>query len=150
MQRYDIIGIMKIPRAFKVRLYPASEQARFLNKTPGGWCFLYNLMLSERIETYRTVKDNREAFYARRYFASCVFEGAQDRRFGSSKTRHVCGCVKKDVPLSEAAINPQPLGNNLPIRPGEVTSMDTAAPAIENESETAVEKPAYIEKAGRQ
>ncbi|MDR2535205.1 MAG: helix-turn-helix domain-containing protein [Treponema sp.] len=63
---YEKIGenkIVKIQRAFKVRLYPTTEQRVCLNKTLGSCRFLYNLMLAERIETYQTLKDNREALY---------------------------------------------------------------------------------------
>ncbi|MDR2535396.1 MAG: helix-turn-helix domain-containing protein, partial [Treponema sp.] len=58
---------MNIQRAFKVRLYPTSEQQAFLNKTLGCCRFLYNQMLAERIETYQTLKDNREALYTHKY-----------------------------------------------------------------------------------
>jgi putative transposase len=58
---------VKIQRAFKVRLYPTPEQRVFLNKTLGSCRFLYNLMLAERIETYKTLKDNREALYTHKY-----------------------------------------------------------------------------------
>ncbi|MDR2484911.1 MAG: helix-turn-helix domain-containing protein [Treponema sp.] len=46
---------MKIQRAFEPGLCPGSEQAAFLNRTPGYCCFLCNKMLFERTETYRTL-----------------------------------------------------------------------------------------------
>jgi putative transposase len=58
---------MLIQRAFKVRLYPAPEQAVFLNKTLGCCRFLYNQMLDERIQTYQALKDNREALFTHKY-----------------------------------------------------------------------------------
>ncbi|MDR2535457.1 MAG: helix-turn-helix domain-containing protein [Treponema sp.] len=58
---------MTIQRAFKVRLYPTTEQRLFLNKTLGSCRFLYNRMLAERIAIYQTLKDNREALYAHTY-----------------------------------------------------------------------------------
>ncbi|MDR2485869.1 MAG: helix-turn-helix domain-containing protein [Treponema sp.] len=58
---------MKIQRAFKVRLYPTSEQRVCLNKTFGFYRFLYNRMLAEWIAIYQTLKDNREALYAHKY-----------------------------------------------------------------------------------
>ncbi|MDR2535998.1 MAG: helix-turn-helix domain-containing protein [Treponema sp.] len=45
---------MIIQRAFKVRLYSTPEQGVFLNKTLGSCCFLYNRMLAERIEIFKT------------------------------------------------------------------------------------------------
>jgi putative transposase len=84
---------------------------------------------------------------------------AADRWFASSKTCHICGYVKKDLLLRErewvcpqcgakhdrdtnGAINLAQLGNHLPTRRGEVTSMDMAALALGNKGETAVEIPA--------
>ncbi|MDR2536309.1 MAG: transposase [Treponema sp.] len=58
---------MTIQRAFKVRLYPTTEQRVCLNKTLGSCRFLYNQMLAERIAIYQTLKDNREALYAHTY-----------------------------------------------------------------------------------
>ena len=41
-------------KAFKFRLYPNEPQAKFFNKTFGCCRFVYNKMLSERIESYKT------------------------------------------------------------------------------------------------
>lgn len=45
---------MKQYKAFKFRLYPTVEQASFFNKTFGCCRFVYNMMLSERIESYES------------------------------------------------------------------------------------------------
>jgi putative transposase len=83
---------------------------------------------------------------------------AADKWFGSSKTCHVCGYVKKNLLLQErewvcprcrtkhnrdknAAMNLAELGNNLPARRGEVTTVDMEALALGNKGETAAETP---------
>lgn len=48
-------------KAYKFRLYPTDEQALIIRKTFGCVRFVYNKMLAERIETYETYKDNKEA-----------------------------------------------------------------------------------------
>ncbi|MDR2534457.1 MAG: helix-turn-helix domain-containing protein [Treponema sp.] len=58
---------MRIQRVFKVRLYPTEAPGGFLNKIIGCRRFLYNRMFAERIATFKTVKDNREALYAHKY-----------------------------------------------------------------------------------
>ena len=46
---------MKQNKAFKFRLYPTTKQAMFFNKTFGCCRFVYNMMLSERNESYKLV-----------------------------------------------------------------------------------------------
>jgi putative transposase len=58
---------MKINRAFKIRIYPTTEQQVFLNKTLGSCRFIYNQMLAERISIYDQLKDNKEKLYIYKY-----------------------------------------------------------------------------------
>lgn len=46
----------KIYKTLKVRIYPSKEQESFIIKTLGSCRFLYNQMLSERIQTYERLK----------------------------------------------------------------------------------------------
>ena len=39
-------------KAYKFRLYPTKDQAQFFDKTFGCCRFVYNKMLSDRIESY--------------------------------------------------------------------------------------------------
>lgn len=48
-------------KAYKFRLYPTDEQALIIRKTFGCVRFVYNKMLAERIETYESLKNDREA-----------------------------------------------------------------------------------------
>ncbi|MDR2536031.1 MAG: helix-turn-helix domain-containing protein [Treponema sp.] len=52
---------MNLQRVFRVRLYPTAAQQVFLNKPLGYCCFLYNLMLPERIETYEQAGQPEQA-----------------------------------------------------------------------------------------
>lgn len=54
---------MKINRSLKVRIYPNQRQQIQINKTLGCCRFLYNQMLSERIQTYEKLKDDKIALY---------------------------------------------------------------------------------------
>lgn len=47
-------------KAYKYRLYPNKDQRLYLAKTFGCTRLIYNLMLSERIETYNKYKDDKE------------------------------------------------------------------------------------------
>lgn len=46
---------MKQNKVFMFRLYPTLEQASFFNKTFGCCRLVYNMMLSERKESYKSV-----------------------------------------------------------------------------------------------
>ncbi|UII54214.1 transposase [Cytobacillus spongiae] len=48
-------------KAYKFRLYPTDEQAFIIRKTFGCVRFVYNKMLAERIETYESLKEDKEA-----------------------------------------------------------------------------------------
>lgn len=48
-------------KAYKFRIYPTDEQALIMRKTFGCVRFVYNKMLAERIETYESLKDDKEA-----------------------------------------------------------------------------------------
>lgn len=48
-------------KAYKFRIYPTDEQALIMRKTFGCVRFVYNKMLGERIETYESLKDDKEA-----------------------------------------------------------------------------------------
>jgi putative transposase len=48
-------------RAYKFRLYPTEEQVLIIRKTFGCVRFIYNKMLAERKETYKNLKDDKEA-----------------------------------------------------------------------------------------
>lgn len=50
-------------KAYKFRLYPTEEQALLLRKTFGCVRFVYNKMLSERKETYETMKGDKKEKY---------------------------------------------------------------------------------------
>ena len=52
--------MIKVLRAYKYRIYPNKEQQVYLAKTFGCTRLVYNLMLSERIDTYNKYKDNKE------------------------------------------------------------------------------------------
>lgn len=47
-------------KTYKYRLYPNKDQRLYLAKTFGCTRLIYNLMLSERIETYNKYKDDKE------------------------------------------------------------------------------------------
>ena len=47
-------------RAYKYRIYPNKEQRIYLAKTFGCTRLVYNLMLSDRIDTYNKYKDDKE------------------------------------------------------------------------------------------
>ena len=47
-------------KAYKFRLYPNKEQQVFFSKTFGCVRFIYNKLLSERIEIYEKYKDDEE------------------------------------------------------------------------------------------
>ncbi|MGF7126311.1 transposase [Natronobacillus azotifigens] len=48
-------------KAYKFRIYPTKEQALLIHRTFGCVRFVYNKMLAERIETYETLKKDKEA-----------------------------------------------------------------------------------------
>ncbi|AEN91044.1 Transposase, IS605 family [Priestia megaterium WSH-002] len=48
-------------KAYKFRLYPTDEQALVIRKTFGSVRFVYNKMLAERTETYKNLKEDKEA-----------------------------------------------------------------------------------------
>lgn len=54
-------------KAYKYRLYPDKEQSALINKTFGCVRFVYNRMLSDRIEKYEQCKDNKEALKKMKY-----------------------------------------------------------------------------------
>ena len=54
-------------KAYKYRIYPNKEQCTYLAKTFGCTRFIYNLMLSERIETYNKYKDDKEELKKQKY-----------------------------------------------------------------------------------
>ena len=56
-----------IKKAYKVRLYPNAKQREFLAKSFGCNRLLHNLMLNERISTYASLKDDKEALYNHKY-----------------------------------------------------------------------------------
>lgn len=57
----------KILKTYKFRLYPNKEQEILLNKTFGCTRFVYNQMLSERKETYNTLKHDKEKLKKYKY-----------------------------------------------------------------------------------
>ena len=46
-----------VNRAYKFRIYPTKEQAVLFHKTFGCCRFIYNKMLSDKIEAYRETKE---------------------------------------------------------------------------------------------
>lgn len=54
-------------KAYKYRLYPNDEQAVLINKTFGCVRFIYNQMLSNRIEIYQKYKDDKQALKEQKY-----------------------------------------------------------------------------------
>lgn len=54
-------------KAYKYRLYPNKEQRIYLAKTFGCTRLVYNLMLSDRIDTYNKYKDNKEELKKQKY-----------------------------------------------------------------------------------
>ena len=54
-------------KAYKYRLYPNKDQRLYLAKTFGCTRLIYNLMLSERIETYNKYKDDKEELKKQKY-----------------------------------------------------------------------------------
>lgn len=54
-------------KAYKYRIYPNKEQCTYLAKTFGCTRLIYNLMLSERIETYNKYKDDKEKLKKQKY-----------------------------------------------------------------------------------
>jgi hypothetical protein len=83
---------------------------------------------------------------------------APDKRFASSKTCHVCGYGKRDVLLqarrwacpqsgtrynsdTNVETNLRNFGKHIPVRRGELTSVDTAALALGDKSEPVVNIP---------
>lgn len=58
---------MKRNYAYKIRLYPNKEQAILIDKTIGCCRLMYNLMLSERKDVYKKLKDDRDTLYHYKY-----------------------------------------------------------------------------------
>jgi putative transposase len=56
-----------IHKAMKIRIYPTKDQETLILKTIGSCRFLYNAMLSERIETYQKLKDDRKTLYEHKH-----------------------------------------------------------------------------------
>lgn len=54
-------------KSYKYRIYPNNEQKTYLAKTFGCTRLIYNLMLSDRIDTYNKYKDNKEALKKQRH-----------------------------------------------------------------------------------
>ena len=54
-------------KSYKVRLYPNKQQIELINKTIGCCRFIYNKMLSEKIEIYKQFKDSKEELKNYRY-----------------------------------------------------------------------------------
>ena len=54
-------------KALKIRIYPNAQQTVLLNKTFGCSRFLYNTMLSERIDAYAELKDRPRELYEHKY-----------------------------------------------------------------------------------
>ena len=50
-----------------IKLYPSKKQQLQIDKTIGCCRFLYNQMLSERIQVYELLKDNKEKLYSYKY-----------------------------------------------------------------------------------
>ncbi len=48
---------MKINKAFKFRIYPNQEQLTLIHKTFGCVRFTYNYFLNQRVELYKTKKN---------------------------------------------------------------------------------------------
>lgn len=61
---------MKILKAYKFRLYPNNEQKQFFEQTFGNVRFIYNKMLEDKIEHYKSTKEmlyNTPAQYKKEY-----------------------------------------------------------------------------------
>ena len=58
---------MIINRAHKFRIYPNESQKVLINKTLGCSRFIFNQMLSERIEVYEKLKNNKRELYDYKY-----------------------------------------------------------------------------------
>ena len=61
---------MKIVKGYKYRIYPTIEQEIMINKTFGCCRFIYNKMLSDKIEYYQENKatlNNTPAQYKEEY-----------------------------------------------------------------------------------
>lgn len=56
-----------IHRALKLRLYPNLEQQELFNKTLGSCRAIYNMMLHERKEVYKKLKDDKRKLYEYSY-----------------------------------------------------------------------------------
>ena len=57
-------------KTYRFRLYPSKEQVILINKTIGSARFIYNQMLSDKIEYYKKTKeklDNTPAQYKKEY-----------------------------------------------------------------------------------
>lgn len=54
-------------KAYKIKLYPNISQEELLNKTFGCSRFIFNQMLSERIEVYKRYKEDKEKLYSYNY-----------------------------------------------------------------------------------
>ena len=58
---------MLISKGYKYRIYPTKQQEDLINKTFGCCRFIYNQMLSERINIYEQFKDDEESLYSHKY-----------------------------------------------------------------------------------
>ena len=66
---------MKFNKAYKFRLYPNTEQQILINKTIGSARFIYNKMLSDKIEYYNENKEklnNTPAQYKKELYSRFV------------------------------------------------------------------------------
>ena len=61
-------------RAYKFRLYPNKEQRIYLAKTFGCTRLIYNLMLSDRIDTYNKYKDDKEELKKQKHLTPAQYK----------------------------------------------------------------------------
>ena len=123
---------MKIQRAFKVPIYLSNEQQVFLNKPFGSCCLLYNKMLDERIKTYESLKDDREALSVYMYKHAYSSALQQVRRNLESVYTNFYQSLK-DSRKGELAGFPR-----FKVKTGELRSVDMKALALGKKGETVV------------
>ena len=56
-----------VHKTYKIRLYPNKTQATQIDATIHACRFIYNQMLSERIDIYEKYKDNKEILHGYEY-----------------------------------------------------------------------------------
>ena len=87
---------MKVLKGYVFRLYPNVEQKTLINKTIGFVRLIYNIFLSDRIDTYNNTKNGKFAydhFCKQGGFPKFKAKGVKD----SYKTNNVVSTYKEKV-----------------------------------------------------